>query len=74
MSPLSFARLMAAGQFMIGFELVRLVGEAVGMIQLHQLFPKPGQLGFLLGGQLLLLGYGCRGFLVILSLWALAFS
>ena len=66
MSPLSFALIDGGGQLMIRLQLVRLVGETVGMIQLHQLLPKPRQLGFLLGGQLLLLVRRRRQFLVIL--------
>ncbi len=53
------------GQLLIRLQLVRFVGEAVTMIQLHQLFPELRQLGFLLGGQLLLFVRRRRQFFVI---------
>ena len=39
------------GQLVIRLQFVRLMGKTVGMIQLHQFFPEPRQLRFLLGGQ-----------------------
>jgi hypothetical protein len=54
------------GQLVIRLQLVRLVGEAVRMIQLDQLLPELRQLRFLLGGQWRLLVRRRRQFFVIL--------
>ncbi len=43
-------RLDGGGQLVIRLQLVRLVRETVGMIQLHPLPPQPRQFRFLLGG------------------------
>src|ERR1019366_10303211 len=61
-----FRLIDGGGQLVIRLQLVRLVGETIGMIQLHQLLPKLRQLRFLLGGQLLFLVRRRRQFFVVL--------
>ena len=40
------------GQLLVGRQLVRLVGEAVGVVEAHEFLPQLAQLALLLGSQL----------------------